>query len=335
MFEIDKNELLKLPYVSFIPGDGRTVALTSYYEADAQDWHLYAPYKQGQLIRLKGGEVIKGSYIATEPALGHDVEFPFGTMVLQHMSFPNLLAASGKITHYILQLAAIRESYELGAVPLTHSSGSKASELANAALEYLIIVIRSVYDLLQKFIKASADMVVYLDGSNRRVINKLPDSFAKIPLEADELRTADEIKTKFSLPEPLSAFFAAEGAHFKHIRDLRVSIEHHGNKLPTIFSHDKGLAVPYEEAPWRAFDVWNEESTTDDKWGSLRALIAWLSSQVIDCTTRYSEAFLNSVKVPSEMSPGNRVFLRHPFGARLSDASAVLADPWDVAVDSV
>ena len=63
-------------------------------------------------------------------------------------------------------------------------------------LEHLIVVIRSLYDLLQKLSKRSSAKVVSLGEVKRRVIKELPDSFADIALKGGLARSENEIIQK-------------------------------------------------------------------------------------------------------------------------------------------
>ena len=92
-----------------------------------------------------------------------------------------------------------------------------------------------------------------------KLIQELPDSFARVVLDGDRPRSADEIAQRFGLPSPLAKFYANDSEFFRTLRDLRVGIEHYGNQLPTIFSLDDCLAVPVGEHPWSELGVWDEQ----------------------------------------------------------------------------
>ena len=146
-----------------------------------------------------------------------------------------------------------------------------AAFLISSELEYIIIVIRSVYDLLQKLSKQCARLVH--STKNERLINELPDSFANVVMSGSETLCEKDIMEKYGLPAQLAEFYAGEAQRFKILRDLRVSIEHHGKSVTTIFDDADGMAVKIDEDPWKIY-----------KWKSMKLSmmdIGLLSSMMI------------------------------------------------------
>ena len=204
-----------------------------------------------------------------------------------------------------------------------------ASLLAASVLEHLVVVIRSTYDLLQKFIKSAAAIVYRVDDRERKLIQELPDSFARVVLDGDRPRSADEIAQRFGLPLPLAKFYANDSEFFRTLRDLRVGIEHYGNQLPTIFSLDDGLAVPVGSTLGRnlAFGT-SKKLKIENRFGSLRTVYGYLIQHTIDTLNTFPAAYRSCVAVPSELSPGIRVFLRNLSGRHLVGLPRLMCDPW-------
>jgi hypothetical protein len=204
-----------------------------------------------------------------------------------------------------------------------------ASLLAASGLEHLVVVIRSTYDLLQKFIKSAAAIVYRVDDRERKLIQELPDSFARVVLDGDNPRSADEIAQRFGLPSPLAKFYADDSEFFRTLRDLHVGIEHHGNQLPTIFALDDGLAVPVGDHPWSELGVWGEqELKIENRFGSLRTVYGYLIQHTIDTLNAFPAAYRSCVAVPPALSPGIKVFLRNPYGRHLVGLPRLICDPW-------
>jgi hypothetical protein len=325
------SEISKLPYVKRVPTDGRIVFLLPYYDAEARDWVLNLPVAKNQLGRLAGGEPVVSSYLATRPA-NPSTDYPFmlGTFVAQHLSFQGVAGALSRIEADIYQFCAVLEKYHLIA---EHSRKRQFVELLYASeLEYLVVLVRSVYDLLQKLSKHAAALVHSLDAPRRRLIADLPDRFSQIVLHGDQPVTAEGITKKFGLPGPLAKFYEAESARFQILRDLRDSIEHHGETIPTIFQLEEGAAVSTSEPPWSSFPIWKPELLHKNNLGSLRLLFAHLIAEALEMTARYTAAYATCVAIPGALSDGIHLFLRHPFSHHLISLDRVLREPWERTV---
>src|SRR5438094_453823 len=135
-------ELLKLPYLRTIPRDGRIVPLITFYEPAAADWHLYLVVRSGELGRMAGSEPISGSYVASGVAdAAIDFEFALGTLVVQYLSFVEVLGQLDKLQNDVHRCAAILEKYHL--LWTTRVGGKRsASLLIQSELEYLLFLLR-------------------------------------------------------------------------------------------------------------------------------------------------------------------------------------------------
>src|SRR5204862_6974265 len=87
-----------------------------------------------------------------------------------------------------------------------------ASRFAYTELEYLVMLTRTVFDLLQEMISLLwANHVQLLDqqAENRRLSRKLPTTFSRLVLrDKQEPRSADEIETEFGLTKMLAEEYA-------------------------------------------------------------------------------------------------------------------------------
>ena len=147
------DEVRKLPYVDQMPTDGRPILLRPFYDHERKVWISYVPVGDGKLGRLAGGEVIVGSYFARAPAdVLVDLEFPAGTLIAQCASFTGVIGALASLENDFFDLACILRKYELIATQ-SRADSMSASLLLSSELAYLIITVRSLYDILQKLSK--------------------------------------------------------------------------------------------------------------------------------------------------------------------------------------
>jgi hypothetical protein len=326
---LNADELRKLPYVANPPGPDRAVSLRSFWDDQSREWVLFIDVEPGQLGRIRGGETALGGYFGRVPYDSvTDLEFPIATLISQYLSFPDATEISAALENDANHLAAVIEKYRIVS-HLRTIPGIAATTLIATELEYLLFLSRSMYDLVQELAKRLGNRIVRLDNSVAKVVKNLPPSFRKVALEDTRLRSAAEIQERFGLPPQLAQFYAAEAPLFAEIRALRDSIGHRGKELPHTFPIAKGFGVDHRARPWSAFPLWSSSPIIEERFGSLRALFAFLAHHVIGVTTRFAEAFSMAVQLPPAISHDVKVFLRSPFGRHLVALPQIIADPWE------
>ena len=271
-----------------------------------------------------------GSYLGFQPAdPKKDFEFSLGTFVVQHLSFGEIVNTLSTLVSDLHNCSAVLEKFLL----ISNQDKSLMDGkhlLLSTELEYLVIVIRSIYDLLQKLSKYAAALIRNPEKPQIRGIS-LPDSFAKIVLDGERVRSTDEIRNKFNLPESLAKFYASKAIHFKWLREFRVAIEHHGHNPPIIFDLDDGVAVSLRDYPWNTLSVWqdNQDFIRNNHLGSLHAVFVYLISEVIETTSQYSNAFSEAILLPPAVEPGIKFYVRNYFSHHLVDLNHTMQSPWE------
>jgi hypothetical protein len=326
---LEVPELSKLPYLRTVPRDGRIVPLITFYEPAAADWHLYWIVKAGELGRIAGGEPISGSYVSSIAADATiDFEFALGTLIVQHLSFVEVLPELGKLENDVHRCAAILEKYHL--LWATRAAGKRsASLLIQSELEYLLFLLRSLYDLLQGIVRAVAAKLVYLDGTNRPVLKSLPTSFREVAITNKGPRSVEEIEARWDMPRPLAAWYVEEAGFFRLLRKLRDGIAHRGGTPPTVFETEWGFAIAPEKDPWTlAHELLPGERRKNDL-ASLRGLFAEFILRGIGATERFAEAVRGLVSLPDPILGDVKLFVRSPFGQRLVSLEDMKQQPWE------
>ncbi|MBW1728499.1 MAG: hypothetical protein JRI96_17205 [Deltaproteobacteria bacterium] len=328
------EEIKKLPYVEVFPRDGRAIFLRSFYDHENEDWILHLEAEPGKLARVAGGETIVGSYFAARPANPEkDLEFPLGTFIAQHLSFPDVASSLEALESDFHNCSAILEKYLLiSRRPKEMREG--ASQLAPAELEYLVIINRSLYDLLQKLSKRATALVRSSFEPHDKIMEDLPDSFARVVLDGSCRRSEQKLTHRYRLPAPLAQFYLMEAEHFQKLRDLRVAIEHHGRSLGPIFDLDEGMAVAVDEEPWSNLSIWGTQLIRGNRLGSLRAVFVYLILEALEMTTRYAKAYASCVAIPPAIGPGYRLYLRDYYSHHLVSLRATLESPWERVTES-
>lgn len=329
MDRVSIDEFRKLPYVQDLPTDKRIMSLRPYFDHETRAWILYIPDARGTLGRVAGGEPVVGTYFAQQPAVPtRDWHFPLGTFIVQCASYEGVVGALASLESDIGGIACSLRKYDL---ITTHCRSERMSValLLSSELAHLIIQVRSLYDVLQKVSKNLTRYAKAPYASGKRVINDLEDRFSKMALKGDKLRSREDIELSYRLPPSLADFYASEATRFKHLREVRVGLEHYGRDLPTIFCIESGAAVPFTEPAWAQFGPWDNAHIRQDHFGSLHWLFATIAADAIDLTTRYLRAFSAQIAVQRPLSQGTQLYFRHPFSAHLIDLPRVRAAPWE------
>ena len=326
---VPKDQLEKLPFVQHIPDDGRIVSLQSYYDHETTDWHLWLPVRPGELGRIAGGEVVTGSYYAVAPAdPSRDFELPLGTLLTMRVSFAPVLRQFGKLESDVHRCAAVLEKYHLFSA-MRGENSTDASLLVVSELEYLLMLLRSLYDTLQGVVGVVASKLIHLNGTQRRVTRDLPSSFAGVALVGAQSRGLEEMESRWGIPDPLGRWYQYEAPFFREVRELRDGISHHGRSLPTVYSVDWGFAIKPSEPPWNRFDEWPSEQLWDGRLGSLRSVFAGFMVHSLQACTRFASVLESIVQLPPPLHDSLRLYVRSPFGNRLVRLDDTRIQPWE------
>ena len=194
-------------------------------------------------------------------------------------------------------------------------------------LEYLFVLCRSMYDLLQ------ATMVGLWKRARLHGLpnpHQLPRSFRKVVLnEDDSLRTSEQITKMFRLPDVFAEAYLEHAEFFGWLRSYRDQVAHQGRDFRLIFETEHGFAISTQEEPFKSMDIWCEENTTDNGLGSVRSVachICWKTLVAMDTLMyRYSEL----IQCPPPVAPNCCVFVRGPTVKELVFVEqGVRDDPW-------
>ena len=323
---VSGEEALKLPYLKLTPNDGRMVTLKAFFDHLSREWHLYLPVAPGQLGRVAGGMVFHGSYLAASAeAPDRDLEFPLGTLIAQHLSFPEVVHQLGKLENDFHRCAAVLEKYLLFWTAEPDAAGSGFWVLTE--FEYLLFLLRALYDVMQALVREVC-CLIKLDGT--RVVRNLPASFADVALKEGHSASVELIEQRWKLPSALANWYFGEAPFFRLLRKLRTATAHLGLDPPAPFRIEWGFAVNPSEPPWIDFDQWPNERLWNARLGSMRALFLGLISHAVQSANRLAGALEQVAPLPPSMLKNDvKLFLRSPFGAQLVSLEQTRANPWE------
>jgi hypothetical protein len=314
------NESLKA--VSYLRadclGDGRTINLMPLW--DGENWRTWIETPEG-LVEGKMLDTIEGDYVAVTAAKQSDLLIPFVHLMWQRASWPEICplisAISDDFHNMGTSVAKLRYFFDSqGKLP-----PRAASRFAYTEIEYLVMLCRTVFDLLQEMLSITWQTKVQLkdqDAENHRRASKLPTTFSRLVLhEKKQVRSATEIEDKFGLPKPLAEQYARLAPFFFQLRNVRDDIVHRGRGVGHIFDTEKGFCVNPTRVPFSSFKGWRKEHYYNEVIVSVLPWIADVVLQTIDACNGLMSAFATVIQLPPEIAPGYAIFVRGPHNEAL------------------
>jgi hypothetical protein len=149
-------------------------------------------------------------------------------------------------------------------------------------------------------------------------------------IEKKELRTADEIATKFGLSPVLAGTYAQLAPFFVELRANRDRLIHSGGRGGRIFSTERGFCVDPKDPAFREFVGWNDSHRYNENLVSVLPWIANIVLRTIGACNALTSAFVATITALPAIAPGYHVFVRGPSTDALINVLAVFegASPW-------
>jgi hypothetical protein len=120
-------------------------------------------------------------------------------------------------------------------------------------IEYLAILCRSIFDLLQELVRPHVARIHIPDGPQPR---SLPSTFRDVVHKNKEAQSADEVTSRYHLPHPIAQWHIRHREFFMQLRSIRDRIVHDGSTIDLVFSTDRGFAVLRGNDPFNGMYKW-------------------------------------------------------------------------------
>lgn len=318
MTSVDLTKLAQIPYLDVPNLNGRFISTLMFH--DAGNWRMWL-MAGDQLVEVQAWPA-ESYYFSKDPEATHDIYFHFLDFIAQRASFSavqkpilglrddifNLSASIAKIAH----LHATRDALKTG-----------VSRMVITEVEYIFAVCKSIFDLLQEIICALWESVQLLDSSVQK--KPLKETFAKAILFSGRVATADELTTRFGLPEPLANFYIRNATFFMTLRDFRDNIIHRGSQVQTIYSGESGLLVSETIRPFVSMNIWREDEKEPNGLVPLVPALGVVIRNTLAACEDFSATVQQVIEFPSPIAPGMKLYMRgyfnEAFAALLLDAN--------------
>jgi hypothetical protein len=317
---VHAEELKKVPYLTHIPSDGRSVFLQPFFDHEAKKWKMFVP--QGPKLTWIFSEPVECHYFSeTNADPQRDIYLKLSDVVTRHYSYPFAMDTLLQLVDKIIFSAVVPEKYFLSLIRYRVTRDPLVANLVATDLEYLFANARSEYDLLQKLFSNLWDFKtgVKMKGSFREVVQK----------------SREELRSQYKLPDPILDYYMSSKNFFLELRAIRDAIFHPPvqrtmEPLRPVFCDDEGFALfnkPFISLG-PTFDIWPQEKTKPNGLVSVLALISYVNKMVLDECDRFSDALLLTVPPPPTITESHKLFLRSPFVHHHVKAEKYLGEQW-------
>jgi hypothetical protein len=316
---VSKSALAKVPFVSFIPEDGRLVSLLPFFEDKTGTFKIPFPRPDG--IVLGPGKPMQGPYYAKSVIEEGDLQSELIEYVTLSWSFPSTMKILVGIERDLINCSSVVEKYFVFLNKFRSEKDVMIANLVMTDVEFLFGNIRSLYDSLQVLI-----------GD---ILEKAGNKKAHLPKSYYDMVKLDETKMleKYDLAEPLQKFYADTKEFFLVCRKIRGGFQHWRIDIPVIYCFDDGFALQRENAYLKdpvgtRFRIWPEDKIKKNGLVSLLGLIGYLHSTIIAHMDLLAKALKASFSTPKAISKDFKIFFTGPHIRHLKLSDYYQKEQW-------
>ena len=218
--------------------------------------------------------------------------------------------------------------------------GLRVTAFVKTELEYVFVLSRSIFDLLQEAIATIWETKIQLDepgAEAKRKRQKPPHTFSKMVLRGEEVRDRGELVEQYAITPALAAAYEEVAPFFRDTRRFRDAIVHGGKEQAPIYSTEKGFCVPKDFRELYGIQVQAPDHFHNDNLVSLLPLIAHVVIGTIGGLQHTGLGFRAPDPTARRRSPpGHRVFIRVALTMRRSRGCSnryTIARPHGGAID--
>jgi hypothetical protein len=308
--QVSRDAFREVPYLAAEHIGDRTVNLMPLW--DGHEWHSWFPY-EGRLVKLQMHGLVQGEYLAKHSEASSDLRIRVLEFAWQRASWPeafplwrhitddihNFATSVAKLEHFFAQRDAV---------------GHGVCAFVQTELEYLLVLARSVFDLLQELIsRVWSRRIRLLDpaADSRRKAHPLPLTFSKVVLRRKQhLRSAEDIVADFGVVPSLAAAYASAAGLFATLRQVRDAIVHGGRAVDMIFVTEVGFCVHRDCPLFTGLEIWSDLKKDNENLVALLPLVAHIVSGTIGACDMIVDGLSRDVQFPPEIAPDYHVYLR-------------------------
>lgn len=320
-----------LPYLKVEALEGRPIPLHTFH--DGNRWHLWVPLENGLLQPIRVHDCLETIYLAPKSVRISDVHFSFVDFIYKRVNFKDTYSFISALTSDIFNLGASLKKLD---IIRAFENFEGKSRLVTTELEYLLLLCRSMFDLLQEISLRIWDSIQPFDTSIEK--KSLPPSFGSVFLyknkkdkSKDNIRSSKEIQDRFGLPPTFAEWYSECAPFFCKLKNVRDAIVHKPIQEPLIYVSDKGFSIGVDSSPlpFREMMQWPEHILENECMGPLNYFVAYFINETLAACGKFVDAINAQIKFAPDFAPDFSFYMRSPSMLSLLGIERVLRlDPW-------
>jgi hypothetical protein len=318
-------DFTEIPFLSKEDLSGRFLCTTSFYDGS---WHTWLAVDDDgrKLVEVKAWPA-EAIYFAAAPEQPHDVSIAFLTFIAQHANWNAFYPPFSAIQDDIFNLSASLAKLDL-VFANGDTAGSGATRMAATEVEYILLVCRSMFDLLQELVAKIWDTIKLTDSTVKK--RKLKKTFSDMTLLGNQLRTSAQIGEPYGLPQNIADCYARHGPVFLKLRQFRDNLVHRGYQVQTIFRGDGAFVIRKRLGPFVDLEIWRDDEVQESGLVPLVPALNMLIHGTLAACEDFAHTLTGCVRFPSAMVPEMALFIRGYFNeglvSAMNDANARVAE---------
>jgi len=306
MNKIEHSNLTKLPYISLLTSDkicNRIIPIFPIWEN--QEWKT--PILFGNKIDMITAVPAKSDYIAKEIENSNtDIYLPFFNFFYKFITFPDLMhyfdCLSNDIHNLFKSIAKVDMFFKLG------NKDSEIGDFIATEIEYIVILCKSLFDLLQIIISHIWKNVKLVKGENKK---NLPETFRKMIYKDKQILSKQEIIEKYNIPEVLANYYSNIAPFYEKLKIFRDKIVHQGKISETIFVLEIGFAILNSSFLYSDYkELLIKEFAYNDRLYSIRPILYhWITNTINSCNL-FSETISKIIKFSESLIKDYNIYTR-------------------------
>lgn len=301
-----------IPFVAEGPNGGRFLATTAFHDEGVWSLYMRDP-DRGKYFAMRGTPA-EAYYFAKAPERADDLTWMFLTFIAQRANQVGMERLLTAIQDDLYNLSA-----SLGKVRLIHKSAGRADgtgRMVGTEIEYILLVCRSVFDLLQEMLLKIWETVTILDPTVKK--KALKKTFSDMVLSSNQLRSAEAIAERFTLPLDIAACYARHGPIFARIRQFRDRLVHGGSSIQTIYVGEDHLLIEKRLGDFLDLDIWRpDEEAAPNGLVPLMPVLGLLIHGTMAACDDFAATLFSLIQFPEPIVPHMQLYMRGYFNEGL------------------
>jgi len=309
------SEITAIPYLDPRETTDRFLSSTSFYDNGA--WRTWAPVEGPgqQVVEIKAWPA-ESFYYGRTAEKPSDFESGFLTFLAQRVNYRGLSRYLTSIQDDVLNLSTALAKLDL--IFRTGSSHDGSIRMAATEVEYILLVCRSLFDLLQELLAKLWAKVTLIDPAARK--KALKDTFSKMVLFDNKLLLAGDIAERYALPLVLAECYARHSPIFEKIRQFRDNLVHGGSRVDTIFRGGEDFLIRKRLGPFLNLGIWRDDEIEPNELGPLKPALALIIRGTLAACEDFALTLQGCLQFGGATVPGMNLYIRGYYNAELLQA---------------